>query len=213
MTRLSGISKSIKMYEAEHDKVPSMATTEDWTIASSNADPSVASDASDFWSDEAGCNLQAFYLLIIKADLSENSLHCPSDKPWVKATRASSEIGFSDWKNSSYAFQITDGGYGSAFGHGSQQGSVVVAADQATLTSGAPDIQKANANHGWEYINLLDVSGSVSKGSWEDKDDNDGNYNNFGYNGDDIYDNGDGTESTETPRANLPPDDSFLYNK
>ncbi|MCD4823692.1 MAG: type II secretion system GspH family protein [Phycisphaerae bacterium] len=212
MTNLNGLSKSTKMYEAEHDRSPAMQNTASWAIGNSNADPSVEADLATFWSNQAGSNLQSLYLLVL-TDLSENTFKCPSDKTWVKATRASSEFGFSDWINSSFAFQITDTGFHSAFGKSSQQGSVIVAADKATQTSGAPDTQKPNANHGWEYINLLDAAGTVSKSKWKDSTDNEGNYNNFGSSEDDIYVDGGGTESTSVPKSNLAPNDSFLYSK
>ncbi len=205
-TNLNGMGKALVLFSSTNDdKMPALNTG---TTSGYDDDPTVETEANKENLKDQSCNLQAYYFLIDEGFLSEKSFQCPSDSGWEKSGRESDEVGFDDWSNSSYALQVASPEEASALGK-ANSGSVIIAADQMVGTSGIGATAAVNANHGAEYINLLNGSSSVSNKKYVDASDaspdNDGDWNNYGVSEDEIY--------NEEDPANIDPDDSILIGK
>jgi competence protein ComGC len=145
-TRLKGLGTSLGIYQNENDdKFPVLAEvdedTQEVTYSSSVAsdpsmqDGSTKQDALDsFWDSESDCNIQPMYLLIAHGHCGADQFQCPSDTDYIEPKNNATEIGFSDWKNVSYAFQpFTHHEDNKAYpGLTGMDGAVVIAGDKPT---------------------------------------------------------------------------------
>ena len=208
-TNLNGLGKALILYASTNkDQMPSLGKTDNWTLSASAKTPAAWNTEEEFYANEKGCNLQAYFLLILEGFVSQRSFKCPSDENWKEKKESSGEFGFDSWANSSYGLQITDGGFHSSLIFSNYQpvrnifstdtqpavekiksismaGSVIVVGDQPQLKQNSagtwvPDNTKRSDNHEGEYINQLSVTSSVSNESF-DSEMKPGEYNNFGY--------------------------------
>ncbi len=229
-TNLNGLGKALILYASTNDgRMPNMGQTEDWIISSSAQAPVAHNTIDDFWAKEKISNLQVYWLLVNDGFMSEKSFKCPSDENWEEKKSNSGEFGFDNWVNCSYGLQIADPGYHSSlkFSEGCSSlidtqpaieqirmtGSTIIAGDQPELKQIAkgtwvPDNTKRSENHGAKYMNLLSASGSVSNQNFSPEMKS-GEYNNFGFAGDDIFDY-DPTGKGKAPNA-AAPNDSYLF--
>ena len=230
---LNGLGKALMLYAStNNDHMPSLGHTENWTLSASAAAPVARNSIDEFWGKEKGCNLQAYYLLVEDGFISQKSFQCPSDLDWKEKDPGNVAFGFDSWANSSYGLQITNSGYHSSLAHleqmtingnpesqpasqkTSMSASTIIAADQPQLKQNAaglwmPDRTKPSPHHKDGYLNLLHADGSVTNAEWSDKTTNGGKYNNFGYQGDDIFDYNP-TGEGKAPNA-AKPNDTFLF--
>ena len=211
-TNLNGLGKALVLYGGtSDDRMPSLtddATSGNWVSA-----PAQAADMAALFAAE-NCNANGWYLLIEEGFVGEKGFKCPSDGAWA-GIEDKDDKGFSGWDSFSYALQVTSTGFPSYIGAGSQSSSVILAGDQSE-TAGVDDAG-GNANHGWEYINVLNGSNSVSNHRLPS--DSTSEKNNWGYENDDIYTRGVDTSGTAitgsgtTAGRAMDPNDSYCVGQ
>ena len=174
---LSSMWKGIGLYQYEYkEKYPALANPA--TLAQGPIDerPEMVAVA-DTSEDSAFLNgdvkgngsVNAYYLLVHQGYLEEDGFKCPSDASFESPDKRIYDLGFDGWGNLSYALQPTsiDATAFSARPSNKSKGDMAIASDQVVdrhtaLTTKDNRPKENNAvNHGYEYINVLLIDGSI----------------------------------------------------
>lgn len=169
-TNLKGLGTSMAMYAADNmDEYPALVNEDGSWAQRWDAPPARGrQDEFDTWrADNAGCNLQHYWLLVHLGMCGEKMFSCPSDEDYVKPEHSSgSALGFGSWRNSSFAFQpATRQDRNAAFpNRPGQDGAVIIAGDKLTDRDAAVGGDKAHRtdNHPGDGGNFLSMNASVS---------------------------------------------------
>ena len=209
-TNLNGLGKALVLYGGtSDDRMPSLTSD----TGSETAQPTQEDNMAGLFNTKNE-NANGWYLLIEEGYVGEKGFKCPSDGAWAGIDDKERK-GFSGWDSFSYALQVTTTGFPSYIGASNQSSSIILAADQPENV-GADDAG-GNANHGWEYINVLNGSNSVTNHRLPSSSTNE--KNNWGYENDDIYirgvaSPGPGTTGSGTTAGKaMDPNDSYCVGQ
>ncbi len=175
---LRGFSQAFPLYAEDNSRqYPSMGYDGN---TPQNADPT-ATNSRDNLFGQGDCVAQVYWLLVNQGSVTDGQFECASGE--YQEPERSSDYGFDDWRNTSYALQPTTTQWKARLSQ-SLDGSLVLMADRPD-----PDnLGKYSANHKEEGTNYLTNNGSVQ---WADDDGNDVGADNdeiFQSNGNDYED-------------------------
>jgi len=203
---LGNIGKGICLYQAVYkEQYPALANPATLAQGGIAEEPEMvavvdSSDESAFLTGDVKGNgsVNAYYLLVAKGYTEEEGFRCPSDDtyyPGGEGTDAGRgyDLGFDGWGNISYALQPTslDAAAFSARPSNGSKGDMAIASDQVvdrdTALTKMDNRPKENnsVNHGYEYINVLLIDGSVRRESRTKGADS--TASKWGYDGDEIF--------------------------